>query len=907
MAQWLYRLGQFSTKRAWIVVVAWVLILGAAVGGAVGLGGKLSSNMSLDGTPAQSVIDQLKKSFPDASRGSGQVVFHTTDGTAFTPAQEAAITAALNKALNVTGVSDVLNPFEAQATKDQKIAELVKARADFDAAPAKFADGQAKIDSGWAQIHSAQNELNANQATITSGLATIEKTTASLTTNKAQLETAISQAIAASAPPATIAALQAQLAQVNGGLAQVAASKAQLVAGQAKLDAGRATLAANINKLHTAQTQLDEAKATMAANENKLVWGEQLLAAAKNYRAVSADGQTAIGAVYFTTPLAEVSAEQKTAVVSALADANIPNVQIEFSKDLATSLGTLVGPGEMAGLIIAAVVLLIMLGTLIAAGLPVLTALLGVGVSALGAFALSAFIDMNSTTPTLAVMLGLAVGIDYSLFILNRHRRQLKQGMPVEKSIALANGTSGSAVLFAGLTVIIALLALNLTGIGFLGLMGDIGAAAIAVAVLAALTFTPAMMRFTGLRVLSRKERRVREELLAGHHESAAVVAKAEAKRNREVWASKRPVLALLATIGVLAAVAVPLASMRLGLPDGSSEPADSTQYRAFHLISDGFGAGMNGQITAAVSFDKPLTADEQLKDQALIATKLMSVPNVTSVVSGKASPDGKTLAFSVVPKDGPASVSTEQVVRDLRATSASVSSTTGGTLGVTGMAPLNIDISKQLGDALPLYLGTVLGLSVLLMILVFRSIWVPVIASAGFLLSVLAAMGAVTAVYQWGWLGNIFGVHDPGPIMNFLPTILIGVLFGLAMDYQLFIATGIREAYAHGDTARASITHGVRAGRAVVVAAAIIMIAVFGSFAFAESTMIRPMGFGLAVGVLFDAFLVRLILVPATLRLLGKSAWWLPRWLDRILPDVDVEGAKLERGNHQTDLVLVA
>jgi RND superfamily putative drug exporter len=251
--------------------------------------------------------------------------------------------------------------------------------------------------------------------------------------------------------------------------------------------------------------------------------------------------------------------------------------------------------------------------------------------------------------------------------------------------------------------------------------------------------------------------------------------------------------------------------------------------------------------------------------------------------------------------------VSTEQVVNDLRAKAVAVEASTGGELGITGLAAVNIDISKKLADALPLYLGTVLALSVLLMILVFRSIAVPLVASAGFLLSVLAALGAVTAVYQWGWLGSVFGVHNPGPIMNFLPTILIGVLFGLAMDYQLFIATGIREAYVHGDSARVAITRGVHAGRAVVIAAAIIMIAVFGSFAFAESTMIRPMGFGLAFGVLVDAFLVRLLLIPAVLRLFGKGAWWLPAWLNRVLPDVDVEGSSLERGNRKQEVVLVA
>ena len=905
MAQFLYHLGRLSAKRAWLVIGAWVLILGLAVGAALGLGGKFSSSMTLDGTPAQTVIDQLKQSFPSASRGSGQVVFHKTDGTPFTATEKAQIAAALEATTKINNVDGVMNPFEAQAIKDQKISDLADAEEKLSKAPADMAAGQAKIDEGWAALRAAEAKLAAGQKEVTANIRQVDTAREGLVTNEAQLTSAIAQAIAQNAPAQQITALQGQLAQVRSGIATLDASAAKIAAAQSQITAGLREIGPSKAKLVDAQATLDKAKADLPAQTEKLNWGKALLGAAAKYRAVSTDGQTALGAVYFTTPLSEVSPETKTAVVDALSGLKLPGVQVEFSKELATSLGTLVGPGEIAGLCIAALVLFIMLGTLIAAGLPVLTALLGVGVSAMAAFGLSSVVDMNSTTPTLGVMLGLAVGIDYSLFILNRHRRQLKTGMAVDKSIALANGTSGSAVLFAGITVIIALLALNLTGIGFLGMMGTVGAFAILVAVLAALTFTPALMRLTGLKVLSRRERARRDDLLAGN--VPEVSQKVKAKRDREVWAAKHPVMAMLITVVALAIIALPLGSMRLGLPDGSSEPEESTQYRAYSLISEGFGAGTNGQITAAVSFADPLTEDGALKAKADIATELMTVKNVEAVVAGNASADNKTLVFSVVPLDGPASVSTEQVVNDVRATASEIATQTGGKLGVTGAAALNIDISKKLAGALPLYLATVLGLSILLMILVFRSIWMPIIASAGFLLSVLSAMGAVTAVFQWGWLGQIFGVHDPGPIMNFLPTILIGVLFGLAMDYQLFIATGIREAYAHGESARAAITHGVRAGRAVVVAAAIIMVAVFGSFAFAESATIRPMGFGLAVGVLIDAFLVRLLLVPAALRLLGNKAWWLPRWLDRVLPDVDVEGAKLERDQSKNEVVLVA
>jgi RND superfamily putative drug exporter len=275
-----------------------------------------------------------------------------------------------------------------------------------------------------------------------------------------------------------------------------------------------------------------------------------------------------------------------------------------------------------------------------------------------------------------------------------------------------------------------------------------------------------------------------------------------------------------------------------------------------------------------------------------------MAQNDVVAVVPVGVADDGGLLAFQVIPGDGPSSVSTEQLVADLRDLSPLDTSNGETVLGVAGQASGNIDISAALAAALPIYLAVVIGLSILIMIVVFRSLLVPVIATGGFLLSFFAALGAVTAIYQWGWLGEVFGVHDPGPVLNFAPVILVGVLFGLAMDYQLFIASGMREAFVHGTPARAAVTAGVRGARAVVTAAAIIMISVFGGFIFSHLAMIRPLGFGMAVGVLFDAFVVRLVLMPALMHLLGRSAWWLPRWLDRILPDVDVEGASLER-NH--------
>lgn len=899
MAKFLFLLGKFSAKRAWIVVVAWLVILAGVATTALTLGGKFTSNMTLEGTPAQQVIDDLKKNFPEASRGSAQIVFHTSDGSAFTATQKEEITARLAAAEEIAGVNSIIDPFATQATKDEKAQELADAQAKVDNAPQQMADAQAKIDSGWADLNAGSVQLASSQRQLTSGKQQLDAAQAELTKNLTAVNNGLAQLEAAGMTGIPqYQELLGQKQQILAGQAQLDAKKAELAAGQRQIVAGQAKLDSGKTELTNAQAELDKAKAELPGQIEKLKWGQALLAAAEDFRVVSADGSTAIATVMFNKPLSEVEVSTRTAVADAISAEPISGVDVEFSKDLMLSLEGLMGPGEIIGLVIAAIVLIVMLGSLVAAGLPLLTALIGVGIGALGTLALASVIEMSSTTPTLGVMLGLAVGIDYSLFILHRHRKQLKAGMDVRQSIALANGTSGNAVFFAGLTVMIALIALNLTGIGFLGVMGNVAAGSILIAVLAALTFTPAMSSLIGMKALSRKERKKLAASAGAEGNTAATDADdtASSAPAKEVWAAKHPVWASIVSVVILGILALPLGSMRLGLPDGSSEAVDSTQYRAYQLTAEEFGAGANGAITAVVTTSEKLTGDDLTKLQSELATEFMSVDNVTAAVVGGTSEDGRGILFAVQPTDGPASASTEQVVRDLRALEPELKANFDSELGVTGMAAVNIDISKKLSDALPLYLGVVLLLSILLLILVFRSILLPIVASAGFLLTVLASLGAVVAVYQLGWAGDVFGVHDPGPILSFLPTLLIGILFGLAMDYQLFIATGIREAYVHGDTARAAITHGVRAGRAVVIAAAIIMISVFGSFAFSHISEIKPMGFGLAIGVLFDAFLVRLLLVPAVLRMFGKAAWWIPKWLDRIMPDMDVEGAKLER-----------
>ena len=357
-----------------------------------------------------------------------------------------------------------------------------------------------------------------------------------------------------------------------------------------------------------------------------------------------------------------------------------------------------------------------------------------------------------------------------------------------------------------------------------------------------------------------------------------------------------RAVLTVLASVAVLLTVALPALSMRVGLPDGASEPVDSASYRAFTITEDQFGAGATGPLLVTATLPAGLDDDEVLEQQALVARAIDALPDVTSLAPIAVSDDSLLTAFQVIPEEGPNSLSTEQLVRDLRDLPPI---SDGVTLGVAGQAAINIDISEGLSGVLPIYIAVVVGLSLLIMVLVFRSLLVPLIATGGFILSLFATYGAIVAVFQWGWFAEIIGLHSTGPILSFLPVILVGILFGLAMDYQLFLASGMREAYVHGASARVAVVQGFRAGRSVVIAAALIMVSVFGGFVFSESTMIRSIGFGLAFGVLADAFIVRMLLMPALMHLLGRSAWWLPRWLDRILPNVDVEGAALERRHH--------
>jgi len=827
MAGLLYRLGRFSARRHWLVMASWLVIIALAGVSYSLFAGALSSAITIPGTATSKVTDELSAKFPKASGGSGSIVFATKDGEAFTASQKTAVSDFLDEIGDLRGVRSTTDPFTTQSQLADQRQEIADGRTQIADARAQLDAGQAQIDQGTQQLAQAQQQLDAAKAQ----------------------------------------------AQAAGTLAE---AQAQLDAQQAQLDAQQQTI-------DEQQQTLDANRKKLTQQSAKLEAGADLLDLSSDVRLVSKDGSAAAGQVQFTTSSLAVPQALKDRIVAKAEGAAISGVEVDVSSDIAQGLPSILGPTEVIGVVIAAITLFVILGTLVGAALPILGALVGVAVGALATLSFSGVVDFISVTPVLGVMLGLAVGIDYSLFILNRHRNQLKQGMGLHESIGLANGTSGNAVVFAGSTVLVALLALNVTGIPFLALMGTVGAVSVAVAILIAITLTPALLSLIGMRILRTRER-------------AAIGTTGSTRVPSRPMSTPRAIITLVAGVAVLAVIALPAMSMRLGLPGGSSEAVDSSQYKAYKIVEDKFGAGVNGPLLVVADLPQKTTGTALLREEVRIGKTLRAQDDVAAVAPIGASSDKTVVAFQVIPKEGPSSASTEQLVRDLRDLSPITEGDDSVRLGVAGNASGNIDVSEKLADALPLYLVVVVGLSLIILIIVFRSILVPVTATAGFVLSLLAAFGGLTAIYQFGWLGSVFGVHDPAPILSFLPTIEIGILFGLAMDYQLFLVSGMREAYAHGAPARVAVQRGVHAGRTVVVAAAIIMISVFAGFVFSESSTIRPIGFGLAFGVLVDAFVVRLLLIPAAMHLLGRAAWWFPKWLDRIVPDVDVEGAKLER-----------
>lgn len=722
MATFLYRLGRFSFRRAWVVIGLWLALLVTVLGGGLALGGESQEDFSIPGTESQQALDRLEAVFPAVAGASVQVVSRVPDGaTVSDPAYRAAIEEQAAAIARIDGVDTVVTPFDPYA--------------------------------GFA---------------------------------------------------------------------------------------------------------------------------------------ISEDGSTALTKVQFTGAAADVSPEAVDELLETASDAEDAGLTVAFGGRLLQDSTPTLTPIEGLGVLFAGVVLVITLGSLLAAGMPLLSALLGVGIAAGSIIGVSAFTEVSSSAPLLAVMIGLAVGIDYSLFIISRHRQHLAEGETPQQSAAMAVGTAGSAVVFAGVTVIIALLGLLVVQIPFLSVMGIGAAVAVLVAIGIATTLVPALLRLAGTRLVPKGRALVR---IVDHSKPAM----------GQRWVKlvlKAPLVAVLGVVAILGTLAIPALSLDLNLPDGGSEPEGSTVREAYDLTTEAFGAGFNGPLVIALDITETNDLPAAL---ARVGTELGALDGVDYVSPAMPNEDLDTAIIQVIPSSAPDSIETKALVRAIRELTPTIEADSDTEIFVTGSTAVGIDVSQRLTDALVPFGLVVVGLSIILLMLAFRSVLVPIKAALGFLLSVTASFGVLVAVFQWGWLGALFNVESTGPILSFMPIILMAVLFGLAMDYEVFLVSGMREEFVKTGDARLAVERGFANGARVVTAAALIMFFVFIAFVPEGTGAIKPIALGLAVGVAFDAFLVRMTLVPALMALFGRAAWWMPRWLARILPNMDIEGEQLRAhlGDH--------
>ena len=608
---------------------------------------------------------------------------------------------------------------------------------------------------------------------------------------------------------------------------------------------------------------------------------------------ISEDGR--IGVISFALDVdtvTDVDPETQDAVKDAMAEARDSGLTVEANGQ---GMGEFAPPGgsaELIGVGLALVILVLTFGSLVAAGLPILSAIFGVALGLTGVTAMTAFIDVGSSAPILATMIGLAVGIDYSLFILARYRNELHHTEDREEAVGIAVGTAGSAVVFAGLTVLIALAALTVVRIPFLTAMGLAAAATVLLAVLVALTLLPAILGMLKSKAFGGRVRKYQPKL----EDDGKII------NNGVRWArvvGRKPVVAALLVVVTLGALAIPLKDLFLAFPTDSTASPDTTQRKASDLLTDGFGPGREAPFQLVVD-GRDLAEGDRVATYQEVVDWAAGQDGVAGAVDASTLGGGDPAAAAqapgtqivLVPEYGPDDPQTQDLLDALRDGEGDIEQATGTDIGITGLTAITTDVSDRLNGALPLYLAVVVGLAFILLMIVFRSLLVPLTATLGFLLSVLATLGVTVAVFQEG----AFGLMEGQPIVSFMPIFLIGVVFGLAMDYQVFLVTRMREAHVHGASTREAVVDGFRSSARVVAAAAVIMTAVFSGFMLEDDAIIKSMGFALAVAVVFDAFVVRMVLIPALMYLLGEKAWYLPAWLDRILPDVDVEGEKLQR-----------
>jgi RND superfamily putative drug exporter len=595
-------------------------------------------------------------------------------------------------------------------------------------------------------------------------------------------------------------------------------------------------------------------------------------------RSISLDGTTAFAAVQFDAPTAELGRSTLDALFETATPAETAGVQVEYGGELPTVLKErTTGPAEMIGIIAALIILFVTFRAVLAAVMPLGVAIAGLvtGLSIIGL--LGAWIAIPSVAPRLGTMIGLGVGIDYALFVLSRHRDQLAEGMDVDESIARTNATAGQAVVVAGGTVVVAILGLQLAGIPFVAALGYSASIVVAVAVIAAITLLPALLGFAGRRVLPRASR------------TAPPVERVEHSGwvRWAHWVAYHPWRSAIAATVVLLALSVPMLDMRLGQADAGTDPTSTTHRRAYDLLATGFGEGFNGPLLIAVDLGD--TPDPAALDPIVAA--LAADPGVRAVSPPELNAAGDTGLITAIPTSKPQDEATSELVHRLRDTTLPAATADTGVVALVGGPTAGfIDQSDKIADRLPWFIAAVVSLSFLLLMIVFRSILVPLKAALLNLLSIGAAYGVVVAVFQWGWGRSLIGLDEAVPIASFVPMMMFAILFGLSMDYEVFILSRIREEYHGGHSNIDSVVEGLGATAKVITAAALIMISVFLGFVASDDPVVKMMGIGLAVAVAVDATIVRMVLLPSTMTLVGDTNWWLPRWLDRILPHLDLE-----------------
>ncbi|MHC2849827.1 putative drug exporter of the RND superfamily [Corynebacterium mucifaciens] len=652
--------------------------------------------------------------------------------------------------------------------------------------------------------------------------------------------------------------------------------------------------------------QMGEAKAAQGMPQ------EQIDADLAALSPLSPDGRTGTVSVTFTEDnIMDIPEETLGEVESILERYDATDLTVKYSGNAFSGAGEMNGTSEIIGMAVAAIVLLVTFGSLVAAGLPLIAAVIGVGVGILGVQMGTLFTDsISDMTPTLASMIGLAVGIDYSLFIVARFRNELisSSGLnnlsPKELALALkkmdteqrahamgmALGTAGGSVVFAGTTVLIALAALSIIRIPFLTTMALAAAATVAIAVLVALTFLPSLLGLLGTRAFAI---RIPGPRVPDPEDEKPTMGLLWARQIRA-----RPWLNLIAGVVLLGILAIPAANLRLAMPTDGTAKLGSPQREAYEIINDAFGPGRNAPMIAYVDAADVAEQDRMGSYQTLLQD-FAGTEGVVNAQIVRTTDNFDAAQILITPDSGATDQATTDTMERLREFKQPFEDETGATFGITGITPIFDDISQMLSDVLVPYIAIVLGLAFIVLMLVFRSIWVPLIAALGFGLSMAATFGVTVAIFQEGMFGLI---EDPQPLLSFLPIMLIGLTFGLAMDYQVFLVTRMREGYvSRGKTAGNAVANGFKHGARVVTAAALIMISVFAAFVLMDEPFIKAMGFALAAGVLIDAFAVRMTLIPATMYLLGDRAWKIPGWLDKALPNLDIEGEKLHRGHSQT------